>query len=220
MPDTPSDANAARSYSSSDLYAFLAHYTLSRDIGSDWNYSNLGYWLLGEALAARYTKFETLMRARILFPLENDPIRLRAVATDDGKSCGRARFAAARAFVRGRAAPMGLMPAAGLGFYSTNDALTFLSACDGLHALAAFKGVCPDRRHQPADTRLRQCPGLGLDADRKGRRLARIPGRRHVWIRELPRLGKKQARRHGRFRELRHRCERHCAPYPATRFSA
>ena len=40
-------------YSVDDLYQFLSGYTLSRDPGSDFEYSNLGAGLLGHPLAYR-----------------------------------------------------------------------------------------------------------------------------------------------------------------------
>src|SRR5438105_12399524 len=58
MPaDAPpfSDPTAAK-YSTGDLKRYLASYQLTRDIGSDWDYSNIGYWVLSEALAARTGK--------------------------------------------------------------------------------------------------------------------------------------------------------------------
>ena len=49
------DPTAAK-YSTGDLKRYLASYQLTRDIGSDWDYSNIGYWVLSEALAARAGK--------------------------------------------------------------------------------------------------------------------------------------------------------------------
>jgi CubicO group peptidase (beta-lactamase class C family) len=52
------------------LYAFLAEYELTRDVGEMYEYSNLGVGLLGHALALRAdTSYEALVRARILEPL-------------------------------------------------------------------------------------------------------------------------------------------------------
>lgn len=56
--------------STAQLYQFLAGYELQRDIGAEQEYSNIGYWLLGEALASRAGKdFESLLRTRVLLPL-------------------------------------------------------------------------------------------------------------------------------------------------------
>ena len=46
-------ASAAANNSDAPLYRFLARYQLTRDPGTEWDYSNIGYWLLGQALAAR-----------------------------------------------------------------------------------------------------------------------------------------------------------------------
>ena len=53
MPDEVPvvDESAAREYGARQLYQFLARYDLPRDPGTEWDYSNIGYWLLGQALA-------------------------------------------------------------------------------------------------------------------------------------------------------------------------
>jgi CubicO group peptidase (beta-lactamase class C family) len=53
-----------------DLYQFLSGYTLPRDPGSEFEYSNLGAGLLGHILAYRAgTDYESLIRSRITQPL-------------------------------------------------------------------------------------------------------------------------------------------------------
>jgi CubicO group peptidase (beta-lactamase class C family) len=79
LPFLPSDipvadpAEAGRAlarYSAADLHRFLAGFEPSEPIGSRWAYSNLGFALLGEALAHRAgTDYETLVRERITRPL-------------------------------------------------------------------------------------------------------------------------------------------------------
>lgn len=57
-------------YTADDLYAFLRAYTLTRDPGTSFEYTNLGMGLLGAALARRAgIDFAELMRIRILAPL-------------------------------------------------------------------------------------------------------------------------------------------------------
>ncbi len=57
-------------YDASKLYHFLASYILPRDIGSKYEYSNLGAGLLGHALSLRAgTDYGTLLRCRITGPL-------------------------------------------------------------------------------------------------------------------------------------------------------
>jgi D-alanyl-D-alanine-carboxypeptidase/D-alanyl-D-alanine-endopeptidase len=67
----PADGtNPYADYSVDQMYAFLSTYELPRDIGSQFEYSNLGVGLLGHALArAAGLPYETLLRQRILDPL-------------------------------------------------------------------------------------------------------------------------------------------------------
>lgn len=68
---TPKDpANPYADYSVEQLYQFLSTYQLTRDIGSQYEYSNLGGGLLGHVLARRAgMDYETLVRSRISAPL-------------------------------------------------------------------------------------------------------------------------------------------------------
>ena len=69
---SPKDhANPYADYSFENLYAFLSSYQLTRDIGAQYEYSNLGGGLLGHALTlrARATDYEELVRTRVLGPL-------------------------------------------------------------------------------------------------------------------------------------------------------
>ena len=74
LPDNfdPEDpANPYADYTVEGLYAFLSSHELDCDIGDTVEYSNLGYRLLGHALALREgTDFETLIVERILEPLQ------------------------------------------------------------------------------------------------------------------------------------------------------
>jgi len=63
-------ANPYAFYSVDDLFKFLSGYTLPRDPGSEFEYSNLGAGLLGHLLAYRAgTDYESLIRIRITQPL-------------------------------------------------------------------------------------------------------------------------------------------------------
>jgi len=74
LPDnlTPQDPdNPYVDYTVEQLYDFLSKYKLPRDIGSQYEYSNLGVGLLGHALARRAnTDYATLVRKRVLDPLQ------------------------------------------------------------------------------------------------------------------------------------------------------
>ncbi|HEY5410819.1 MAG TPA: serine hydrolase [Caulobacteraceae bacterium] len=63
-------ANPYADYTVQQLYDFLASYTLPRDIGSQYEYSNLGGGLLGHVLSLRGgADYGTLVRQRITDPL-------------------------------------------------------------------------------------------------------------------------------------------------------
>jgi CubicO group peptidase (beta-lactamase class C family) len=76
LPRLPSNlqpkdpANPYADYTVEQLYQFLSSYQLTRDIGSKFEYSNLGGGLLGHALARRAgMDYEALVRSRITVPL-------------------------------------------------------------------------------------------------------------------------------------------------------
>jgi CubicO group peptidase (beta-lactamase class C family) len=76
LPPLPSNLepkdprNPDADYSVDDLYPFLSGYTLPRDPGSEFEYSNLGAGLLGHLLAYRSgTDYESLIEIRITRPL-------------------------------------------------------------------------------------------------------------------------------------------------------
>ena len=72
LPRMPSNfapkdpGNPYADYSVDQMYQFLSGYQLTRDIGSQFEYSNLGVGLLGNALSHRAnTDYETLVKTRI-----------------------------------------------------------------------------------------------------------------------------------------------------------
>jgi len=77
LPRLPSNLDAGAnpknpyaSYSVKQLYEFLSGYQLTRDINSEFEYSNLGVGLLGHVLALAAGKdYETLVQTRICRPL-------------------------------------------------------------------------------------------------------------------------------------------------------
>jgi serine-type D-Ala-D-Ala carboxypeptidase/endopeptidase len=67
---TANPINPYAQYSVQQLYEFLSGYTLPRDIGASFEYSNLGGGLLGHVLSLAAGKdYETLIRTRICQPL-------------------------------------------------------------------------------------------------------------------------------------------------------
>jgi serine-type D-Ala-D-Ala carboxypeptidase/endopeptidase len=66
----PSGDNPYAAYTVEQLYAFLSGYTLRYDPGSHYEYSNLGFGLLGHALALRAgSAYEDLVVSRVCEPL-------------------------------------------------------------------------------------------------------------------------------------------------------
>jgi len=67
----PKDSlNPFADYTVEQLWQFLNGYTLPRDIGAQYEYSNVGVGLLGQALARRAgSDYETLVRTRVTGPL-------------------------------------------------------------------------------------------------------------------------------------------------------
>jgi CubicO group peptidase (beta-lactamase class C family) len=73
MPDEAPASNdsVATKDTAAQLYQFLVRYPLPRAIGAEWEYSNIGYWLLAEALGSRAgSDYESLLRTRIVAPLK------------------------------------------------------------------------------------------------------------------------------------------------------
>lgn len=131
LPRLPSNlqpkdpANPYADYSVEQLYQFLSGYQLTRDIGSEYEYSNLGGGLLGHVLARRAgMDYEKLVRSRI-----SDPLGMRSTRitlSDEMK----ARFAAGHDASMQRVAYWDLPTLAGAGALrsTTDDLLTFVAA--------------------------------------------------------------------------------------------
>jgi CubicO group peptidase (beta-lactamase class C family) len=140
LPRMPSNfkpkdsANPYADYSVQQLYDFLSGHRLTRDIGAEYEYSNLGAGLLGHALALRAgMPYEALLRARVLDPLGMTDTRI--TLTPERK----ARLAVGHNEApRTKENPYGLVPVpnwdiptlAGAGALrsTANDMLTLLAA--------------------------------------------------------------------------------------------
>jgi CubicO group peptidase (beta-lactamase class C family) len=145
MPNESAILNdsAAGKFSIADLRRFVGSYELRSGVGEKWDYSNVGYWLLSEALAGRAgLDYETLLRKRVITPLglSNTAFALSPKM--------KANFAAGHNAVLQQASPIStlpiysIMPAAG-GLYSTvNDLLKLLA-------------VAMDYKHSPLDGAMR-----------------------------------------------------------------
>jgi D-alanyl-D-alanine-carboxypeptidase/D-alanyl-D-alanine-endopeptidase len=117
--------NPYADYSVDDLYQFLSGYTLPRDPGSEYEYSNLGAGLLGHLLAYRAgTDYESLIGTRITRPLSMPDTGITLSASM------KRRMATGHNAMLAPAANWDLPTLAGAGALrsSANDLLTFLEA--------------------------------------------------------------------------------------------
>jgi CubicO group peptidase (beta-lactamase class C family) len=126
----PKDSsNPYADYTVPQLYEFLGTVTLTRDIGSTYEYSNLGGGLLGHALARRAgTDYETLVRTRIL-----EPLGMKSTAITLSKSM-KEHLTPGHDGALHQVANWDLPTLAGAGALrsTANDLLTFLAANIGI----------------------------------------------------------------------------------------
>ena len=123
-------ANLFADYSLEQLYSFLSNYTLPFDPGSHYEYANLGFGLLGQALARRADQsYEDLVMARICEPLGLESTRITLTPSI------RVRKAQGHD-PRHHLTPDWTEPTlAGTGALNStaNDLFTFLECCLGRH---------------------------------------------------------------------------------------
>jgi serine-type D-Ala-D-Ala carboxypeptidase/endopeptidase len=126
LPCLPGNRNPYGSdISVDDLYQFLSGYTLPRDPGSEYEYSNLGAGLLGHLLACRAgTDYESVVRMRITRPLSMPDTGIAF------SSLQKQRMATGHNGMLAPAANLELSTLAGAGALrsTANDMLTFLEA--------------------------------------------------------------------------------------------
>lgn len=126
---SPKDgSNPYADYSVDQLYQFLSGYELTRNVGEQYEYSNLGGGLLGHVLARRAgLDYEALVRTRITGPLgmRNTSINLSPAM--------KARLAVGHSQTLQPVANWDLPTLAGAGALrsSANDLVTFLAATLG-----------------------------------------------------------------------------------------
>ena len=151
-PDDPTNPYA--DYTIENLYAFLSSHELDRDIGDTVEYSNVGYGLLGHALALREgTDFETLITERILEPLQmpdtavelTPALRERLATGHDGRLQPVANW------------DLPVLAGAGALRSTVNDLLTFLEANLALRESPLHQAMELARTPQQTD------PALDMD---------------------------------------------------------
>jgi D-alanyl-D-alanine-carboxypeptidase/D-alanyl-D-alanine-endopeptidase len=157
-----SSAPAKPGEGASQLWRFLASYGVPRDIGSEWDYSNIGYWLLSQALASRAgTDFETLLQKRVID-------RLGLASTAFRPTPKMKRNLAVGHDVALRPSPSFFemtvykdMPAAG-GLVSTaNDLLAFLAVTMGYQRSSLDPAIAAMLDTRRPMSRPRESQGLG-----------------------------------------------------------
>jgi len=162
-PKDPNDPYA--DYTVDALYSFLSSYELHRDIGIKYLYSNLGFGLLGQALAQRAgMDYEKLVITRICAPLGMNSTRITLAEPL------RQRFAVGHMSDLVGAHEWNIPALAGAGALrsSANDLLTFLAAMMGYTdnpLAAAQKATLAIER--PTGAPFMET-GLGWDIDTRG----------------------------------------------------
>jgi CubicO group peptidase (beta-lactamase class C family) len=120
--------NPFADFDAGKLFAFLGGYSLPRDIGEKYEYSNLGAGVLGQALAMKSgLTYEQLLRKRILDPLgmRNTGVSLSTLSEEQKKRLAPGYDGT---LLPAKNWDFNALQAAG-GMYSTaNDLLTFVAA--------------------------------------------------------------------------------------------
>jgi serine-type D-Ala-D-Ala carboxypeptidase/endopeptidase len=132
MPDIAPMPDSTEEPGPDDLYRYLASYQLTIDIGTKWGYSNLGYWLLGEALAHRAgVGYEDLLQARVLAPLNLASTSFMLSGTQKSHLATGHNSSLEPAPPISAIPMYSLMPAAGGLYSSVHDLLSLLRAAMG-----------------------------------------------------------------------------------------
>ncbi|MGA9352699.1 MAG: serine hydrolase [Terriglobales bacterium] len=164
-------ANPYADYTVEQLYQFLSSYQLTRDIGSQYEYSNLGGGLLGHALARRAgMDYEALVRTRICEPLG---MKSTSITLSSGM---KARMAVGHDRSLDAVENWDLPALAGAGGLrsTANDLLTFLAANLGYTKSA----LAPAMAAMLATRRPTDVPGLEIGL---GWHILTKDGREIVW---------------------------------------
>lgn len=134
MPDglPPLGEFATAKYSDAQLYQFLAGYEPPRKSAMNWDYSNIGYALLGKALAARSgLDYEALLRTRVIAPLQLKSTAVTLSPTLQAKLAVGHDASLKPTPPISTVPVMAVMAPAGGIVSNVNDMLTFLSVAMG-----------------------------------------------------------------------------------------
>jgi CubicO group peptidase (beta-lactamase class C family) len=151
-------SNPYKRYGAKELYRFLSTHELTRDIGAENEYSNVGMGLLGHLLARRAnTTYEELLVKRICDPLEMKSTRLALSAELRG------RLATAYVTTSMPAVNWDFDALAGCGAIrsTANDMLRYLSANLGMlkSPLQPAINMCHEVRSKTTDASMDQAMG-------------------------------------------------------------
>jgi D-alanyl-D-alanine-carboxypeptidase/D-alanyl-D-alanine-endopeptidase len=144
MPDNfhPADPqNPYADYRAANLYAFIAKQGVERPAHTDFLYSNVGFGLLGQALADRAAmSYPELLRKEVTGPLGTQDTTVTISAAQ------QSRFLAAHGADRkpSHAWDLGAMAGAGAIRSTAGDMLTYLTA--QLHPATATSGNSPEAK--------------------------------------------------------------------------
>ncbi|HEV7571165.1 MAG TPA: serine hydrolase [Thermoanaerobaculia bacterium] len=134
LPRLPSNmqpkdpANPYADYTAAQLYEFLSSAELTRDIGSKYEYSNLGGGLLGHVLARRAgTDYDTLVQKRIL-----DPLGMTSTTVSISRAKDRLAVGHDASLQPVANWDFGVLAGAGALRSTANDLLAFVAATIGL----------------------------------------------------------------------------------------
>ena len=143
MPDhLPEMDDPSARYTDSMVYDFLSRWVIRGDIGTTWEYSNVDYWLLGKALAARGgMEFEQLLQTRVFAPLKLNGTGIRLTPVQNA-SMAVGHNAVIQPAPRFADVPgYNLMSAAGGVSSTAADLLTFLGEVMGFEPSPLTKSM-------------------------------------------------------------------------------
>jgi D-alanyl-D-alanine-carboxypeptidase/D-alanyl-D-alanine-endopeptidase len=143
-------------YSERQLYEFLSSYVLTRDIGSEYEYSNLGMGLLGFILARAGGKsLDDLFYERIWRPLKMSSTGSRErLSLEQDKKLTEGHYSDGQEAPHWPLSPV--LAGAGGTYSSTQDMLTFLGAHMGLISSPLLKAL---QRTQQSYRKMGGSPG-------------------------------------------------------------